>query len=127
MNKIIWTYKHFLEGFEGHDLYNKHSVVAICPQPDGFCYLFTGGGDYIHDSFATKEEAFQFITQSNKIAYAKVFDVNYELVYADPQSDEWDAAYEKWEDFLHNILRMKEYTELPWWKRLFKKFKWGEK
>lgn len=129
MNKIFWTYEHFIgKEYEGHPHEGRHCVIALSPSINDYCYCFTLGEDsFIHRNFHSKEEAFLHIEQCCKPDYAAVFNTNYELVYLDSKSDDWYDVYEKFDNFLGKIIELMEYNSLPawkkWWMKLLKFFK----
>jgi len=120
---IYWTYKHFIgEEFEGHDQYGSHCVVALAPIKPCGCSCLTGDEDgRIHNAFYTRDEAINFIIQLNKPQYNKEFGTSYELQYLESDSNEWYEVHALWKDFLSWLSDMKEYFELPWYKRLYRR------
>lgn len=119
MSKIYWTYakyKHNTEQYVG---------MALSPMPNGTCMNFTINDEFPYMTFSTVEQCVQYITQINKPAYYESLGSKYELVFLEPNSEDWYEVFDVWQNFYNAIekllSRMAEWQNMPWYKKIFKK------
>ncbi|SPF56161.1 hypothetical protein SBF1_8800003 [Candidatus Desulfosporosinus infrequens] len=63
------------------------------------------------------------MTELNKPNYYAAFKGSYELVYLEPESEEWLNLHEKWCNFIKRMNAMELWKRLPWYKKLYYKIR----